>query len=88
MLPPSTRYSTLLEALTPEQMLVAGLAIFLVALFSLAWSLWQWVAVDFGPLTDDRILRVLTLGFTGIAAAVQLWLTGFLASLMEITQKP
>ena len=88
LLPPSTRYSPLLNALTPERMLVTGLVIFLVALIGLVWSLWQWIAVDFGPLTDDRILRVLTLGFTGMAAAVQLWLAGFLASLMEINQKP
>ena len=88
LLPPSTRYSPILKALTPERMLVMGLIIFLVALSGLVWSLWQWIAVDFGPLTDDRILRVLTLGFTGIAAAVQLWLTAFLASLMEINQKP
>jgi glycosyltransferase involved in cell wall biosynthesis len=88
LLPPSTRYSPILQALTPERMLVMGLIIFLVALLGLVWSLWQWIAVDFGPLTDDRILRVLTLGFTGIAAAVQLWLAAFLASLMEINQKP
>jgi hypothetical protein len=88
LLPPSTRYSPILKALTPERMLVMGLIIFLVALLGLVWSLWQWIAVDFGPLTDDRILRVLTLGFTGIAAAVQLWLAAFLASLMEINQKP
>jgi glycosyltransferase involved in cell wall biosynthesis len=88
LLPPSTRYSPILKALTPERMLIMGLIIFLVALLGLVWSLWQWIAVDFGPLTDDRILRVLTLGFTGIAAAVQLWLAGFLASLMEINQKP
>jgi len=88
LLPPSTRYSPILRALTPERMLVMGLIIFLVALLGLVWSLWQWIAVDFGPLTDDRILRVLTLGFTGIAAAVQLWLAAFLASLMEINQKP
>jgi len=87
LLPPSTRYSPILKALTPERMLIMGLIIFLVALLGLVWSLWQWIAVDFGPLTDDRILRVLTLGFTGIAAAVQLWLAGFLASLMEINQK-
>jgi glycosyltransferase involved in cell wall biosynthesis len=88
LLPPSTRYSPILKSLTPERMLVMGLIIFLVALLGLVWSLWQWIAVDFGPLTDDRILRVLTLGFTGIAAAVQLWLAAFLAGLMEINQKP
>jgi hypothetical protein len=46
--------------------------------------LWQWVAVDFGPLSDERILRVLTLSFTGLAAAFQLGLAAFLEGLMEI----
>jgi glycosyltransferase involved in cell wall biosynthesis len=87
LLPPSARYSSFLRWFTPERLLVAGLALFVVALLGLLWSLWQWVAVDFGPLSDQRILRVLTLSFTGLAAAVQLWLAAFLASLMEIAQR-
>lgn len=87
LLPPSMRYSGFLRALTPERLLVLGLGLFAIALVGLLWSLWQWVAVDFGPLTDQRILRVLVLSFTGLAAAVQLWLAAFLASLMEIAQQ-
>jgi glycosyltransferase involved in cell wall biosynthesis len=87
LLPPSARFSVLLRALTPERLLVIGLVLFLVALAGLIWSLWQWIAADFGPLADQRILRVLTLSFTGLAAAVQLWLAAFLASLMEIPQR-
>ena len=86
LLPPSVRYSGFLRSLTPERLLVVGLVLFVVALVGLAWSLLQWVAVDFGPLNDQRILRVLVLSFTGLAAAVQVWLAAFLASLMEITQ--
>ena len=87
LLPPSVRYSGFLRSLTPERLLVVGLVLFVVALVGLIWAVWQWVAVDFGPLTDQRILRVLVLSFTGLAAAVQLWLAGFLASLMEIAQE-
>lgn len=87
LLPPSMRYSGFLRALTPERLLVLGVVLFVIALLGLLWSLWQWVAVGFGPLTDQRILRVLVLSFTGIAAAVQLWLAAFLASLMEISQR-
>jgi len=87
LLPPSTRYSSFLRALTPERLLVTGLVLFLIALVGLIWSVWQWIAVDFGPLTDQRILRVLMLSFTGLAASVQLWLLAFLAGLMEITQR-
>ena len=88
LLPPSSRYSDLLRALTPERLLVAGAALFGIALFGLVWCLWQWASVDFGPLADERILRVLTLSFTGVAAAFQFALVAFLASLMEIPQRP
>jgi glycosyltransferase involved in cell wall biosynthesis len=87
LLPPSARYSALLRRLTPERLLVAGVVLFVVALVGLLWSVWQWVAVDFGELVDERILRVLTLSLTGLAAAVQLWLVGFLAGVMEIPQR-
>jgi hypothetical protein len=87
LLPPSTRYSGFLRAVTPERLLVCGLLLFVISLIGVLWSVWQWIAVDFGPLTDQRILRVLTLSFTGIAAGVQLGLVAFLASLMEITQR-
>jgi glycosyltransferase involved in cell wall biosynthesis len=87
LLPPSVRYSGFLRTFTPERLLVVGLVLFVVALIGLVWSLLQWIAVDFGPLNDQRILKVLTLSFTGLAAAVQLWLAAFLESLMEIAQQ-
>ena len=77
-------YSVLLRGLTPDRLLGVGLILFFVSLLGLLWSVWQWVAVDFGPLTDQRILRVLTLSFTGLAASFQLGLAAFLESLMEI----
>ena len=87
LLPPSARYSSVLRALTPERLLVVGLVVFVVALIGLLWSALQWIAVELGPLTDQRVLRVLTLSLTGLAAAFQLWLVAFLASLMEIPQR-
>jgi glycosyltransferase involved in cell wall biosynthesis len=87
LLPPSTRYSRALSRLTPERVLVAGLVLFVISLIGLLWAVWQWISVDFGPLTDQRILRVLMLSFTGLAAAVQLGMLAFLVSLMDITQR-
>jgi glycosyltransferase involved in cell wall biosynthesis len=87
LLPPSTRYSALLRALTPERLLVVGLLLFLVALVGMGWSFWQWLSVDFGPLPDQSVVRVFALSLTGLVAAVQLWLVAFLASLMEIPQR-
>jgi glycosyltransferase involved in cell wall biosynthesis len=84
LLPPSTRYSPVLRALTPERMLGGGALLFVVALAGMAWSVYRWVSVDFGPLPDTSVVRVFALSLTGLVAAVQLWLVAFLASLMEI----
>jgi hypothetical protein len=87
LLPPSARYSAALRALTPERLLAVGVIVFVVAVLGLAWSVWRWVSVDFGPLPDTSVVRVFALSLTGVVAAVQLWLVAFLASLMEITQR-
>jgi hypothetical protein len=87
LLPPSTRYSAFLRALSPERLLVFGVVLFVVALLGMAWSIYRWVSVDFGPLPDTSVIRVFALSLTGFVAGVQLWLVAFLASLMEIPQR-
>jgi glycosyltransferase involved in cell wall biosynthesis len=87
LLPPSTRYSAFLRALSPERLLVFGVVLFVVALLGMAWSVYSWVSVDFGPLPDPSVVRVFALSLTGFVAGVQLWLVAFLASLMEIPQR-
>jgi hypothetical protein len=87
LLPPS-RYSRALTALNSERLLLVGAVLLVVSLVGLFWSLAQWVGVGFGPLEDVRILRVLTLSFTGLASSIELWLVAFLQSLMEIPQRP
>jgi hypothetical protein len=61
--------------------------LFFVGAFGGLWTIWQWATLEFGPIEDERILRVLTLSFTSIAASVQLGFTAFLASLMELPVK-
>jgi Glycosyl transferase family 2 len=87
LLPPSTRYSSFLRALTPERLLVGGVVLFVVAVLGMAWSVWRWVSVDFGPLPETSVVRVFALSLTGLVAAVQIGLVAFLASLMEIPQR-
>jgi hypothetical protein len=86
LLPPTTRYSAMLRALTPERLLVIGLVLFVASMLGLLWSFWRWVAVDFGPLPDASVVRVFALSLTGIVASIQFGLIAFLASLMEIAQ--
>ena len=52
LLPPSARYSALLRSLTPERLLAAGVVLFIVTLVGLAYSVYRWVSVSFGPLPD------------------------------------
>jgi glycosyltransferase involved in cell wall biosynthesis len=87
LLPPATRYSVVLRSLTPERLLIVGLALFVVALLGMLWSFLQWVAVDFGPLNEPAVVRVFALSLTGLVAAFQFGLVAFLASLMEIPQR-
>jgi glycosyltransferase involved in cell wall biosynthesis len=84
LLPSSGNFARFLERMTPDRFLGAGAVVFLLSLAGLAWCVLQWVSTDFGPLSDARILRVLMLSFTGLAAGVQAVLLAFLASLIEI----
>jgi hypothetical protein len=88
LLPPGAPHSRLLGALTSERLLKAGAAAFGAGLLGLLWSAWQWAALDFGPIGDRRVLRVVVLAFTGLAAGVQLAFVAFLASLMETPVEP
>ena len=74
----------MLAAATPDRLFAAGAILFFVGLFGALWTLWQWSTLDFGPIEDERILRVLILSFTSVAASFQLGFTAFLASLMEL----
>ncbi len=83
----SGRFSNVLDALTPDRFLAAGAIVLAISTLGLLWCVFQWVFVDFGPLGDPRILRVLTLAFTGLAAGFQLILIAFLSSLLEVRHR-
>ena len=85
LLPPS-RFGVL-ERLTPDSLLAAAALLFGVAILGAIWCVWQWAAANFGPLPDPRILRVLTLSFTGLALSVQLGMTAFLEGVMDLPQR-
>ncbi len=86
-LPDSGRFPKLLGSVTPDRFLGIGASIFILSFAGLLWCLGQWVSTSLGPILDPRILRVLVLSFTGMAAGVQFVLVAFLASLIEIPYK-
>jgi hypothetical protein len=77
----------MLSAVSPDRMIAAAAILFLVGLLGGLWTVLQWAGLGFGPIEDDRILRVLTLAFTAIAASLQLSFTAFLTSLMDLPVK-
>src|SRR5262249_21280765 len=88
LLPRPERYAGLFAWLTLERgLIVAGLVVG-AGLIGVLWAVATWAARDFGPLTDPRIVRVLMLSMTAIAAGVQLTFTSFLAGLMDLPVRP
>ena len=83
LLPASGRSAGFLKSPTPDRFLGIDALIFALSVLGLLWCVSQWVSTDFGPILDARILRVLVLSFTGLAAGVQFVLIAFLFGLIE-----
>jgi hypothetical protein len=83
-IPGSARYTSILEALTLERLLVAALCLFVLGAVGVGWCVWVWASAGFGPLEYATVLRLLVLSLTAIAAGIQLAFTAFLAGIMDI----
>ncbi|MGO9327868.1 MAG: glycosyltransferase family 2 protein, partial [Steroidobacteraceae bacterium] len=83
-LPESKRYGRLLSWVSLERGLIIALAIGLAGLAGLFWTIYAWVSVDFGPIRYPLVLRVLVLSLTAIAASMQIALTSFFLSIMDL----
>jgi hypothetical protein len=84
LLPRSKSLDGLMARVTLERGLLGALALMCGGIGGVAWSLWQWAALDFGPLTAPEVTRVLTLSLVLIATAVQLAFTVFLLGIIDL----
>ena len=84
LMPRSESLLTLLSAIRLERGLVIALGTVCLGLSGLAWSLWQWDLVDFGPLTTPAVMRVLTFSLVLIATGVQMIFVIFLLHIVGI----
>jgi hypothetical protein len=84
LLPRSRALNRLTAHVTMERGLIVALAIICAGIGGIAWSVWQWAAVDFGPLTAPAVMRVLTLSLVFVAAGVQLAFTFFLLGIIDL----
>jgi hypothetical protein len=84
LLPRSRRLARLLSALPLERGLLIAFAIAGCGVAGCGWSVWQWVLVDFGPLTAPAVLRVLAVALVLVAIAVQTAFTFFLLAVIDM----
>jgi hypothetical protein len=84
LLPRSKSLDGLMSCVSMERGLLIALALMCAGIGGVTWSLWQWAALDFGPLTAPAVTRVLTLSLVLIATAVQLAFTVFLLGIIDL----
>jgi glycosyltransferase involved in cell wall biosynthesis len=83
-IPPSSVFGRALEALTLERVLIAAIPLALAGLVGLVWSLAFWAGQNFGPLAYSSTMRIVIISMTAFVAGLQLVMTGFLSSMIEI----
>jgi glycosyltransferase involved in cell wall biosynthesis len=84
LIPSSLRYAGMLEWITLERMLLIGLALAIFGFGGFLWSLSVWARTGFGSLDYPFVMRILITSMTAIAAAIQLVLSAFLMSILDI----
>jgi hypothetical protein len=84
LIPASPRYGDILEKVTLEHVLLVGIVLGIFGLGGFVWSLYFWASTGFGPLEYPLVMRILIGSMTAIAAAIQLVLSGFLMSILDI----
>ena len=84
LLPRSRSLDGLMSRVSLERGLLIALALMCGGIGGVAWSLWRWAALDFGPLIAPEVTRVLTLSLVLIATAVQLAFTVFLLGIIDL----
>ena len=83
-IPPSESWSRILDAFTLERILLVALVLFAVGFAGMVWATMQWAKVGFGALLYSEVMRVLIVCMTGIVAGLQMAMSGFLASMINI----
>jgi hypothetical protein len=84
LLPPSPWIESRLSAISLERGLAIALSIFCAGVACVGWGIWQWTLVDFGPLDDPAVLRVLICSMVLIAMGVQVAFMAFLLGIVGI----
>ncbi len=85
--PPAKWLASAFEIFTLERGILAGLMLVAAGVGLIAWLVWQWRAVGFGPLETSVTLRPLVFGATLVALGMQTLLMSFLYSMLGIKRR-
>lgn len=83
-IPPSERFGGLMQWLTLERILVPAVILTLGGFAGLLWGVGAWAQHSFGPLDPSVTMRILIVAMTALVAGLQLILSGFLASILDV----
>ena len=83
-IPRSEKFDKVLESLTLERILLVAVILMLAGAGSLFWGLEQWAARNFGALNTSRTLRIMIIAMTALVSGLQLMMSGFMSSMINI----
>ena len=83
-IPRSSTFDRILESLTLERVLIIAVVFVVAGLAALIWGFGQWAARDFGPLPLSSTMRAMIVAMTTLVAGIQLVMSAFMASMIDI----
>ncbi len=83
-IPRSETFDRLLEALTLERVLTAAVVLVMIGLAALGWAFVSWATVGFGAIEGSVVSRFMIVAMTTLVAGLQLAMSGFMSSIMNI----
>lgn len=83
-IPRSQTFDRVLEFLTLERLLIVAVVLIVIGLAALFWGVGNWASRGFGPLDLSSTMRAMIMAMTTLVAGVQLMLTAFMASLLDV----
>jgi glycosyltransferase involved in cell wall biosynthesis len=87
LLPKDPRLETLFRFVNLEKGLIGGTLVLVAGLCLLAWAVYEWKALGFGPLDYTRTMRLVIPGATLTALGFQTLLSSFFFSILGLGRK-
>ena len=84
ILPRNTRADWLSRSISTDRLALNAGICFAAGVLFVGYALARWASVDFGPLTNSEIPRIIVLGLTLVVIGLQAFFSAFLLGVLEI----